>query len=453
MNLPDFFIADLPASAALTPAMLDEACQTLKRNRERYLLPRSTRSVIHVLSHVAAEWLKPEFSFRKIALTEGPAATGFSRATLESGLDNFFKSLTSHALEALVEQDLGHGERLDQVVASVPEQKSNRAALAVAPELLVHIAAGNVPNPALMSIVLGLLARSAQFVKCASGTGLLPRLFAHSIHEAEPKLAACLELAEWKGGNEALESVLFEHAECVSATGSDETLVELRRRMPARVRFLGYGARVSFAYVAHELLTGLHGKKIVDRAVRDVSAWNQLGCLSPHVIYVQTGGVMTPEQFAEALAGALAERELTDPRGEIPVETAATIASRRSIYQLRAAHSPDTQLWCSKESTAWTVVYESDPRFQISCLNRFIYVKGVADLTHALQSADAIRGKVSTVGLAVAEHKGQEMAIELARWGTTRVCPLGQMQNPPLAWRHDGRPTLADLVTWTDWEQ
>jgi len=26
------------------------------------------------------------------------------------------------------------------------------------------------------------------------------------------------------------------------------------------------------------------------------------------------------------------------------------------------------------------------------------------------------------------------------------------MQNPPLAWRHDGRPPLADLVSWTDWE-
>jgi hypothetical protein len=26
------------------------------------------------------------------------------------------------------------------------------------------------------------------------------------------------------------------------------------------------------------------------------------------------------------------------------------------------------------------------------------------------------------------------------------------MQNPPLTWRHDGRPALGDLVTWTDME-
>ena len=69
------------------------------------------------------------------------------------------------------------------------------------PEFLVHIAAGNIPNPTLMSIILGLLTRSAQFVKCASGASFLPRLFAHSIYEAEPKLGACLEIAEWRGGN------------------------------------------------------------------------------------------------------------------------------------------------------------------------------------------------------------------------------------------------------------
>jgi hypothetical protein len=98
------------------------------------------------------------------------------------------------------------------------------------------------------------------------------------------------------------------------------------------------------------------------------------------------------------------------------------------------------------------VVYEADARFQMSCLNRFVYVKAVADLTAMLHGADDIREKVSTVGIAVPEEQTQEIATQLARWGATRVCPLGQMQNPPLTWRHDGRPVLGDLVTWTDFE-
>jgi hypothetical protein len=27
------------------------------------------------------------------------------------------------------------------------------------------------------------------------------------------------------------------------------------------------------------------------------------------------------------------------------------------------------------------------------------------------------------------------------------------MQNPPLTWRHDGRPALGDLMTWVDFEE
>ena len=35
MNLPNYFIADLPPEATLTPTLIAEACQTLKRNREQ----------------------------------------------------------------------------------------------------------------------------------------------------------------------------------------------------------------------------------------------------------------------------------------------------------------------------------------------------------------------------------------------------------------------------------
>ena len=209
---------------------------------------------------------------------------------------------------------------------------------------------------------------------------------------------------------------------------------------------------MSFGFVAADVLFGRSAKKIVSAAADDVVAWNQLGCLSPHVFYVQRGGEVGPEQFAEMLAEELERREAAEPRGELSKETAATIASRRAIYEVRAAHSPETLLWHSPDSTAWTVVYEADARFAMSCLHRFVYVKAVADLTEALHGADGVRGQVSTVGLASGE-KPAALATQLARWGATRVCPVGQMQNPPLTWRHDGRPGLGDLVTWADWER
>ena len=450
MNLPNYFLADLPPGASLTPGMIREACETLKRNRNQYLAGRSTPQLIRVISEMAESWLQPEYPFRQLALERGPAASGFPRATLERGLEAFFRQLTRENLHALLVQDLGQAHRLDELSATAAE--TNLASMARGPELLVHITAGNIPSPAFLSMVLGVLVRSAQFVKCARGTSLLPRLFAHSLYEAEPKIAACLEIAEWPGGDLALEEPLFGEANCVTATGSEETLAAIRQRLPRSVRFLAYGHRLSFGYIAQEVLSGHGTKELVSRATDDIVAWNQLGCLSPQVLYVESDGVVTPEQFARLLADELSRRAEVEPRGDLPVSEAAVISAKRDFYQIRAAASSETQLWCSQNSTAWTVIYEADPRFQMSCLNRFVYVKGVSSLKDALHGADEVRGQVSTVGLA-AEDKARQLATELARWGVTRVCPLGRMQVPPLTWRHDGRPALGELVTWTNWER
>lgn len=452
MNLPNFFLADLPPEARLTPGMITEACQTLKRNRILYLEERTTEKIIRILSENARCWLDPAYPFRQMALTEGPKELGCSAATLEHGMDAFFSEMTQENLEALVMQELGHHHRMDKPVSSPEERETHRASLVRGPELLVHIASGNIPAPAWMSIAMGVLVRSAQLMKCATNASLLPRLYAHSLYEVEPKLGACLEIACWHGGNTEIEEALFAQSDCVTATGSDETLASIRRSLPIQCRFVGYGHRVSFGYISHKALSHETIKEVVERAATDVIAWNQLGCLSPHVFYVEDGDEHMGEKFAEKLAAELARREEIEPRGQIPVQASATIASRRAFYEVRAAHSPETRHWFSPESTAWSVVYEADPQFQKSCLHRFIYVKGVKDLTEALKGAELVREYISTVGLAVAAEESKDLVPKLARWGVPRICPLGRMQHPPLGWRHDGRPALADLITWTDWE-
>ena len=472
MNLPHLFLADLPPEAAFTPALVRDAGIAIKRNRSQWLAHRKTPELVELIAFAAERWLQPEDKFRRFALHAGPAETGFGAATLARGLDGFFHQLTVENLHALLAQDLGDARRLDEFAAPLPELRAGRLALARGPELLVHIAAGNLPNSTLLSLVLGLLVRAAQFVKCARGGALLPRLFAHSLAELEPKIGSCLELAMWPGGAEDLETAIFAEADCVTAHGRDETLEAIRRRVPAQARFVGYGHKLSFGFVGAEMLSSYMARKVAERAAADVCAWNQLGCLSPHCFYVEDTGATSAEGFAELLAAALAEREKSEPRGPLSADEAALIAGRRSLHELRAARHAatrdeaitmprgaffegpggGTRVWASEHSTAWTVIYESDPHFHASCLNRFVYVKPVRDLAGALHYADPQRGRVSTVGLAVTEGRAPDLALRLARWGVPRVCPLGRMQEPPVGWRHDGRPALGELVQWTDFE-
>jgi hypothetical protein len=474
MNLPNFFLADLPPEAELSPAIIAAACDTLKRNREKYLAHRKTEALVKVLCEVAAGWLQADNKFRRLALASasdrrpaqaradggaeragaenGAPSAVFSAAILARGLDDFFRRFTPENFEALLRQDLG-----DRAVSFDGADPTRRLSLVAhpfchGPQLLAHVAAGNIPNPALMSLTLGLLTRSAQFMKCASGASLLPRLFAHSLYEADPKLGACLELAEWRGGKTDLEAALFAEADCVTATGGDETLSAIRARLPARVRFLGYGQQVSFGLLTREALQDETIAGLVSDVADDVVAWDQNGCLSPHVVYVEERGAVESDRFAALLAAELMRRETAEPRGQIPVEESAVIASRRVLYETLATHRGDVKLWQSEGSTAWTVVFEHETRFHFSPLNRFVFVKPVPDLAAVLRGIDELKGKVSTVAIAAPPDRRQDVAAQLARWGITRICAPGQMQNPPLTWRHDGRPPLGDLVTWTDVE-
>jgi hypothetical protein len=111
MNLPNYFLADLPPEATLTAPMITEACQTLKRNRDKYLAGRSTPALIELLCGVAESWLQADNPFRKLALEQGPAATHFSRATLAHGLDAFFRQFTPENFNGLLGQELGHSAR------------------------------------------------------------------------------------------------------------------------------------------------------------------------------------------------------------------------------------------------------------------------------------------------------------------------------------------------------
>jgi hypothetical protein len=472
MNLHPLFLADLGPELQLTAETLRQASFAVRRNRNEWLQRQRTRAVIEMIAHTADQWLEPENGFRLLALRDGPRETGWSPATLARGLDSFFRSITVESLEALVAQDLGDARRLDDFGAGSAEHRTGRTSLAVGPELLVHLTAGNLPNPALFSMILGLITRSAQIVKCPRDASLLPRLFAHSLAATESKLGACLELVSWSHDERnarELEDLLFSEAACVTATGSDTMLAEVRPRIPSRTRFIGYGHRISFGLIAKESLSPYSRKRLVRAMADDITAWNQLGCLSPHAYYVEEEASGSAEALAEELAAELERREATEPRGTIGVAESALIQSRRGIFELRAAamaslternlnrslffDPPATvRLWASTESTAWTVVLNHDARFQPSCLHRFIELKPVRNWGEVLRFAEPFRQQLSTVAVAAPDDRLPEMARQLAHWGVSRICPIGRMQEPPAAWRHDGRPALGDLVTWTDLE-
>jgi len=199
---------------------------------------------------------------------------------------------------------------------------------------------------------------------------------------------------------------------------------------------------VSFAIILDDLAGSL------PRAARDASLFDQRGCVSPHVFYVRGDAAA----YAESLAVEMATFNARQRRRTLTAAESVRIQAVREDFRFRAANDDHYAIWLSNEGTTtdWTVIYDAvNPEFTVSPLDRVIFVKPLpADLDEALTKVSA---HLSAVGYwpPGAEH---------ARWvaahvrGASRVCPLGEMQFPPLTWHQDGAPVLASLVRWVDLE-
>ena len=245
------------------------------------------------------------------------------------------------------------------------------------------------------------------------------------------------------------EAALAE-ANAVIAYGDDHSVNALRRVAPAGIPFLGYGHKVSFGVITKDALTAANLPALCEAAAFDASMYDQQGCLSPHVFFVEERGEIGPKKFAAALAEGMAAFQARIPRGPLTDEEAAKIAIVRTGYEFRSESDKRVAVWASDNPNDWSVIYDDDPAFAPSCLNRMVFVKPIDGYKRVLHSIQRFASMVSCVGVAPLDERAMEFAGALAKLGITRLCPIGRMQRPPLAWHHDGRPNLSDLVRWTD---
>lgn len=403
------------------------------RSAQEGLAERSVDQILSVLDRVVDRWLDRRDPIRREAEERLADVTGLAPAMLERGLDQMVGRV--RGVGALLDQDLGSRQALDRFVERGPGIRGR----AFGPGLLVCIFSGNVPGIPAFDMALALALKSACLARPASEEPLFAGLFARSVAEVDPDLGGALAVRRW--GYE--ETLPLERAGAVLAYGSDASLAEIRRRVPPGVTFLGHGHKVGFAVVAREAATAETARLLA----LDVAMYDQQGCVSPHVAYVEEGGALPPEAFAQACGEALAELEARMPRSPLTRAEALALRSARDEAEFTAE-----AVFGSPENLAWTVVHHGRPAFLPSPLNRMLRTFAVSDLAQVPAAVAPLAGLLQTVAWAGPPERLDPLAAELGRLGASRVCPVGRVQEPDPRWHHDGLPTAGSLVRWLDIE-
>ena len=328
---------------------------------------------------------------------------------------------TARDLLEYVRLELGHEEILDGF-----QSYGGHLSMAVAPRTILHVLSGNTPHGAFQTILRGLLLGSHNLVKFPScGLGRI-----EGFSDLLPSgLASKLECSRRLGEG------WLERAGAWIVFGSDDTVAEFRAKCPAGLPFQAHGHRISVAIVFED--PELQSCAL---AARDVSLFEQQGCLSPQVIFVAGDA----RRYAEALAREMKRFALTNPAPPLPLAVQAEMAHARADWDFRASGDAGIVVW---KGEGWTVVHENGADFPVSPLHRFVFVKPLpADFP-----TGAAQFSRHWAGLGIWPSTPAN-ANRFASAGFSRICPIGRMQETPLTWHSDSTQNLASLVRWVDFE-
>ncbi|KGG91836.1 MULTISPECIES: acyl-CoA reductase [Comamonas] len=427
------------------PQMQALACR-VRKAAAAHLRPMPVAEIIDAVDRAMARLLDRNDIYRQQAEAWLPVVSGYDADMVRLGLTGFFKTFRAAQLKRFVAEDFANPAVLD---GFQPAAKGG-AVRAFGPDLLVHSWAGNVPALSLWSLVCGLLVKAPAIGKLASAEPLFAGWFAGLLAEVHPPLADCLAVVWWRGAGGEEADALYAQADTVLAYGGNQTLDALRRRLPVTTRFLPHGHKLGFGLIDAQALDTLKAPAMARLAAWDVMRYDQQGCYSPHVFYVQRGAPVSARAFADYLAAELANLQRRFARRELDLEEGAALAR----WQQNMEWGGEAHQLLGPVDAPWSVAYsESLQPLAPTALYRTIAVVAVDRLDAVLPVVAAQRDYLQTAGIAAGPEELYRLAGLLGAAGVTRISAIGSMSMPEAGWHHDGRFNLLDLVRMTEIEQ
>lgn len=343
-------------------------------------------------------------------------------------------------------------------------------------DLVVGYGAGNVPGTALL---IAFLAQATTLIGSPPPVTVIRNsrrepifgpLVLGALEAVDPDLVAAAAVLIWDYQDTAVQEHLLAQADLAIAAAGDEAIAQIARTLGeatgrSAVRLHRHGHKVSFSVIAREMLSHrpcvqADGAPLIDivtlLAALDSIFWDQHGCLSSRVHFVESDDNGATLAYGTRLAEQLANLALLLPRGNWPRQR---LQDRFDRYKLLEQTGLVQVL--SHYDDDFVAVLDARPLdasgFQTvvnDCEGRVIVVRPVTDLMevpdHYLQMLPA--SNLQSLSIA-AGREGEALTDTFLRFadacgarGVTAIRAVGRGAFPQLAYSWDGLIPL-DLVS------
>jgi|GEM_PF-574672 len=394
------------------------------------------------LETVARQWQRYDLTERKNALELLPQTSPFSEPVCRQAIDALMEPITTQRLLGLLDELLGSHKALDDFV----DRPSGVKQRAFGADLAFLVLAGNIVGVGIWDIVFCLLCKTPVLVKPSSDEPILPTLFAQTIEKFAPELSQAVAVVPFPSEQEDLLSVVLKECDAVIVYGTDETVEAVKRKTPAKVRFVERGHRFSVAIVDADFAD----ERTAELLALDVARFDQRGCLSPQVCFVMGHGARdTGQGFGEKVARALERLGKELPTNLREGEKASLVQFRLTCEMLGA------EVLTAEDGT-WVVAIWDDGNLtawqKVSCAARVVHIVAAKSLDEIFETLKPFGKFLQGIAVAMNERQAEKVAEVFGQLGATRICPIGQLQVPPIEWSQDGKHLISELVRWCDFE-
>lgn len=356
-------------------------------------LKLTTTEICAILKSIAGDWLDAKYCLRKQAIELAAPEFCLSQPSFALALDWIFQQWIMPG-------------KLCEVTAISPFPFAKFA---------VQILAGNTPAMMAQGLLQAILLGITQYIKLPARQTIFATLLQKSIYKLIPELAQLLTIDTWHNQLTQLYHGIAQ-ADVVLAYGSDDTISRIRNYIPKKAKYYLHGHRTSAAIIFQDAcnLTTLHD------LTYDFLSYDQRGCLSPRVTFIQHGGEIPPQDCAHLFATSILPRQaVLFPRGGLFPGEAYAIRKQRDIYGCQGS------LYCGDD---WTVAYLDDFHWYLdTAVPRFMIFIPFTTEENLLNILESIKLRLLTLGIA-----GQ--GINISDKLNIKVCKLGKMQQQLLLW-------------------
>jgi len=344
-------------------------------------------------------------------------------------------------------------------------------------KLITGYAAGNVPGTALLIAILSQTSSDRQslppaiLIRNSRREPIFSAAVLSAIEAVDPDLFANTAVLVWNYDDQAIQNLILGQADLLIAAASDEMIDQIREQQKSvqsksRTRLHAHGHKVSFSVISRSVLqldlsdpsTNTPLLDIITRlAGLDSIFWDQFGCLSARIHFVEQGNAPTysPLDYAQNLNAQLKVLAQYLPRG---------IWSRSQLHNLfdryKALEANGKVQVFSSYNDEFLVVLDSRELSQQllfkqinECQGRVIIIKPVSNLIEIPESYLSVLPPQNLQSLSVAMgYPGEALTQEeldflhqCASCGVTAIRSVGRGAFPQLAYSWDGMTPL-DLL-------